>query len=147
MLESSIIIVIMNTIVIITIVVIGVVALSIWHFDFKFFLFFYQNGPLQGILIRILTRFLHWNAIIVRFGFIRQEKIKWDVRERKRVKRTFCMHRHQINNKESLPLYTYVMSVDKEPSFNETIRQNTRKCFRTKWNYSVLSPEMFLTFL
>ena len=111
------------------------------------FFIFYQNGPLQGILIRIFTRFLHWNAIIVRFGFIRQEKIKWDVRKRKRVKRTFCMHQHQINNNKSLPLYTYVMSVDKEPSFNETIRQNTRKCFRTKWKYSVLSPEMFLTFL
>ena len=37
------------------------------------------------------------------------------------------VHRHQIINYKSLLLYTYEMSVDKEPRFNETIEQNTKK--------------------
>ena len=32
------------------------------------------------------------------------------------------MHRHQINNYESLPFYACEVSVDDEPSFNETIK-------------------------
>ena len=38
------------------------------------------------------------------------------------------MHRHQIKNYESLPFYACEVSVDDEPSFNETIKQKTRKC-------------------
>ena len=49
-LESSIITAIMNTTVIITTVVIAVVVSFVLHFDFIYFFFFYQNGPLLGIL-------------------------------------------------------------------------------------------------
>ena len=37
--------------------------------------------------------------------------------------------------------------MDDEPSFNETIRQKARKCRRRKLKYSVLSSEMFFTFI
>ena len=46
-----------------------------------------------------------------------------------------------------LPLYACEVLVDDESSVNETIRQRTTKCCRTKWMHSVLSPEMFFKFL
>ena len=72
-----------------------------------------------------------------------QENIKYYVSERKRFKEhSMCTEKYR-----GLPLYACEVLVDDESSVNETIRQRTTKCCRTKWMHSVLSPEMFFKFL
>ena len=81
------------------------------------------------------------------FDFEGFHEARKDQMQRHSKLKALLTHRRQINNYDSLLLYACEVSVDDEPSFNETIRQKARKCRRRKLKYSVLSSEMFFKFL